>query len=391
MGVLELPLCISELVFIWLELEETLVVMKVCKKWRRLGGSDTLWQSHVLSRWSKESANSSRILNYGKDWRARYRELLRISRNWTRGIYQERGLYAHRGRIIKIKCNNDFLISCSEDKQIFVWDLATGMAIGLIKSGDVSDMCMDENEIIASSLDGMIRVWSIKTNIEVHCLLAAGVSNVACSPNRIFARGLGEIFIWDRDSGKLLHVLTLGESEQTAVGTMSIGGNKLLVGIKDTVSVYDIFHEEKAPKLLLTLTHNNVGAVRILGNEVKRIVTISSNRMQIFSMLDGRIIETFQISHNGFEPMILPLETHTLTNFVLETTVYDTNFGDMYIWHVFEKKNCETDGFKIVIHMGNFSTCTNNEVLAITSGNTVIIRNYTINDVVTKQSKCIIL
>ena len=173
-----LPEVICESILTWLNARDVAVASSVSCDWYCTCSSDVVWRTLVLSSWPIHIASALRIqqspsclispcvinnrvvclppvrrtLFSGEegavDWRSRYRELLRIRRNWKESVYKESFLVGHTARINALASRGDLIVrfafanattlvsmnlvwcvvsvhSCSEDETISIWDVPT--------------------------------------------------------------------------------------------------------------------------------------------------------------------------------------------------------------------------------------------------------------------------
>ncbi|AYV84510.1 MAG: F-box/WD repeat-containing protein 7 [Hyperionvirus sp.] len=391
---LSLPGSIVECMLGWLDPLDVCRVGFVCIAWNKHSASDTVWRSCVSSKWSISSGNARRIVNPSShggapniNWRSRYRELVRIARNWKMGNYQKIILHGHSARINSMLCGANILISCSDDNTIRIWDIPTRRCLHILQHGHterITDFDFDEKELISGSQDGIVRIWSILTGKEegrFHTTAHRDTSTVSVSglritPERIFCGGSqGQIYIWDREKGNLLHSFitpfsSIIASDRPPVECIDVDGNNFVVGVGDHVYLYDltIHNGEYATSLRLTMHHASVRTVRILTTPPKSIVTLGRTHMQIFSITTGLLRQSFLIRNNGFIPVVIPdIKSQLIFDrFILETPDKDANSSDLSfvrIWRIFGPKIAEADAFKILVS-GHSAKCSNVEVLA---------------------------
>ncbi len=108
---------------------------------------------------------------------------------------------------VKMTPNGNYIVSCSKDKSIKIWDAATGTLVRTLNGHtdevrfiDVSD---DGSKIVSGSKDGTIRMWDFNTGNQLKSFSKAGsgtVFSVDISPNgRYIAVGTanGDVQLWD--------------------------------------------------------------------------------------------------------------------------------------------------------------------------------------------------
>ncbi|AYV81780.1 MAG: hypothetical protein Harvfovirus61_3 [Harvfovirus sp.] len=399
--VLRLPLCLVELIFKWLDVNDVRQMAAVSVDVRSVCMSNPIWQSFVLARWSLFAATSERVIGH-LSWLARYQELLRISRNWKTGNYHEIILSEHSGDINAVTCSNDLIISCSEDKTIRVWHIPTRKCLHILHhAGSISDIRIHNNELISSSRDGIIRIWSMKTGKEILCVRTtdhkmlegwtADLRRIKCTSGRIFVGGWqGQILIWDRHTGAALYSLEVG-SEQLQIEYLDAEGHYLAAAIANVVFIYDhtVLSEDfdiKKPKhtrthpLLHQLNHIGVRCARMLSESSAQIVTIGAININVFSLISGQLLQSLRIHNDGFVSETIPNSPNLkiFEHFKLETPDDEAKSPDLKlvrVWRAFGKNLPESEAIKILVSNHNIK-CSNNEVLVIVERNSLIIRDY---------------
>ncbi|AYV84911.1 MAG: hypothetical protein Hyperionvirus54_1, partial [Hyperionvirus sp.] len=144
-----IPVCLFQFILSWLEAFDLSRTACVCTKWSVHSGSNTGWESCVLSRWDISIVTGRRIANChpyeiaGRliesenkrevDWRTRYRELMRIKGNWKMGKYNVIKLCGHTEPITAVCCNADFVCSASRDMTIRIWDISTRLCLHILR------------------------------------------------------------------------------------------------------------------------------------------------------------------------------------------------------------------------------------------------------------------
>ncbi|AYV84508.1 MAG: WD domain-containing protein [Hyperionvirus sp.] len=427
-----LPRSIVEFILAWLEARDLFRVGRVSVAWNKIIARDTVWRLCVLSKWSPSSANAKRIVGVSSrgpsntDWRSRYRELVRITRNWKMGHYEEVVLYGHTARVNTVSCGANILISCSEDKTIRIWDIQTRSCLHVLEghTKPITDMRFDEKEVISASEDGTVRIWSIATGkeerrfqtIDHHdALMKAGGSDIdgltfsvhrlKSTSDRIFCGGFqGQLYIWDRERGNPLHTIltpfpSILSSDRLPVQCIDAEGENLVVGVGDNVFLYDlIIHNGEYPSLpRLTLHHSSVRTIRILTPTLKTIVTIGNAHILIFSMTTGLLLQSLLIRVQGF----IPDDIHEIQSpmqifdrFVLETPDKEADSPDLShvrVWRAFGQKITEVDAFKILVS-SHHAKCSNTEVLVIADrpDHGLTLHDFTIPTPPIKKCQCVI-
>ncbi|AYV83070.1 MAG: hypothetical protein Hyperionvirus4_35 [Hyperionvirus sp.] len=322
------PRCLMELVLSLLEPRDLSRTARVCTKWRSCSENDIVWKAYVLYEWDISTATAARIaycpphgtpeiaaydgVQKEASWKIRCQELMRIRENKKKKRYDVIKLHGHTEPITATFCTVDFAFSCSRDKTIRIWVIATRICLHVLRghTGSINQIHVDGDEVISGSEDGTIRVWSVQNGREKRCFrttdhtggASINVMKFICSHDRIFSGGpQGEVFVWDRVTGEPVKVLLMpfqnGASARPPVTCIDVGHNKMAVGLGNAVFIYD------QASLSLTLKHGNVSLVRIL-REDKYVLTFSSCYVHIFNLRNGDLMQSYLIISSRVTPIL---------------------------------------------------------------------------------------
>ena len=121
MAVLSLSEVLTVSLMTWLTAGEASLASRVCRQWHTTAFSDEVWRLLFLTEWSTVIANSNRLLssppapeskqpNGRANWRSRFYEQKRISRNWKNGVWQESLLLGHTAHVNTLICDANYIV-----------------------------------------------------------------------------------------------------------------------------------------------------------------------------------------------------------------------------------------------------------------------------------------
>jgi len=161
------------------------------------------------------------------------------------------GRLKHEGAVnaVALSADGKFLATGGADKQVHVWELATGKETGTFPALKQQVMAVafapDGKTVVSGGGDRTVRVWQIDPIKELQKFEVkdGSVSAVAFSPDgALIASGGGDkiIHLWDADKGKEVRPLKGHENTVTTL-SFSPNGKLLVTGSKDrTVRVWDV-------------------------------------------------------------------------------------------------------------------------------------------------------
>jgi len=162
-----------------------------------------------------------------------------------------RTMTGHSGGIlgVKISPNGNYVVSCSKDKTVKVWDAATGTCLrtltghtAIIKSLDISD---DGNKIVSGGDDSTIKVWDLNNGTLLASFgipEAGGIYSVDFSPNGRYVlagTGNGDVQLWDMMFRTTVKQIVADNTEiypNPCTNELNIKNT----GVDDILSIYDV-------------------------------------------------------------------------------------------------------------------------------------------------------
>ncbi|KAI0772855.1 WD40-repeat-containing domain protein [Trametes elegans] len=202
-----------------------------------------------------------------------------------------------------------FMVSGSSDCSVCVWDLyahpkagaeseitAEVKAILRGHSGGVLDLRIDAHWIVSCSKDALIRVWNRKT-LELHCTLRGHegpVNAVGLQGNRVVsASGDGKMILWDVGSGERLRTF---EGHERGLACIEFKEDLIVSGSNDCkIKVWDA----NTGTCLRTLVGHDY-LVRALAFDPRsgRLVSGSYDKtVKVWDLHTGKLVREFRGCH----------------------------------------------------------------------------------------------
>ncbi|TCD64303.1 hypothetical protein EIP91_004281 [Steccherinum ochraceum] len=208
-----------------------------------------------------------------------------------------------------------FMVSGSSDSSVCVWDIyscpvesedgtvdiaVTAVARGILRghSLGVLDIRIDDKWIISCSKDALIRVWNRET-LELHCTFSGHegpVNAVGLQGSRVAsASGDGKMMLWDIATGERLRTF---EGHDRGLACIEFKDDIIVSGSNDhKIKVWSATTGE----CVRTLTgHDNL--VRTLSFDPRsgRLVSGSYDRsVKVWDLKTGRMLREFKACHNS--------------------------------------------------------------------------------------------
>lgn len=146
--------------------------LQVCRHWKSLASSESLWQRLSYQEpWKLSQAGHSKqislVLEQGAivSWRKLFAERYRLRRNWLRGQCHVRTFEGHTQGVSCVQFDDTRIVSGSHDKTIKVWNIRTNSPWSVMTlvghSGTVRCLHMLGNRLVSGSTDQNLKVWDL--------------------------------------------------------------------------------------------------------------------------------------------------------------------------------------------------------------------------------------
>ncbi|KAE8148447.1 WD40-repeat-containing domain protein [Aspergillus avenaceus] len=203
------------------------------------------------------------------------------------------GIYLLRGHTSTVRClkmsDKNTAISGSRDTTLRIWDLATGTCRNVLVGHQASVRCLaiHGDLVVSGSYDTTARIWSIS---EGRCLRTLSghfsqIYAIAFDGRRIATGSLDtSVRIWDPSSGQC-HAILQGHT--SLVGQLQMRGDTLVTGGSDgSVRVWSL---SKMTPIHRLAAHDN--SVTSLQFDSSRIVSGGSDgRVKVWSLQTGQLL-----------------------------------------------------------------------------------------------------
>ncbi len=202
--------------------------------------------------------------------------------------------------------DNKYMVSCSEDKNIILWDFETAKEIKRISGHQQEISCIDinnSNTQIASGESGkdietkyVVKIWDIKTGTEIRTIKAnAGkIKFVKFIDNGKFllVAGTTKILYYDLETGKKIRDY-IGLDE--ALANFSISKDQKIIAAQSSkkILIWDINQRE----LVKTIESNGAlfTSLKLDSNGNNLLAGFNDNSLKIFNTISGKEIKSMEV------------------------------------------------------------------------------------------------
>ena len=127
---------------------------------------------------------------------------------WYKPIWRLRG---HTGGVLDVCLNDRYIISCSKDTNIFVWNRSNGERERILRGhqGPVNAVAIRGDRLVSASGDGVVRLWNLTEGTTIKDF-PSGSRGMACvefsqDSQTIFAGGNDQIiYQFDVNTGRVI-------------------------------------------------------------------------------------------------------------------------------------------------------------------------------------------
>ena len=239
-------------------------------------------------------------------------------------------------RNVAISSDNNFIVSCSGDQTLRIWDRVSGKCLkvlyghsSLVRNVAISS---DDNFIVSCSYDNTLRIWDSISGKCLHTLKghSSAVFRVILSSNDEFivsCSGDQTLRIWDSISGKCLHTLK-GHSALINSVAISSDDNFIVSCSEDnTLRIWDSHSGE----CLHTLKgHSSLVRNVAISSDDEFIVSCSDdNTLRIWDSISGKCLKVL----NGHSSLVRNVAISSDDNFIVSCSddntlrIWDSHSG----------------------------------------------------------------
>ena len=158
---------------------------------------------------------------------------------------------------VSITANGEWVVSCSNDRTVRVWDRATGKCLSVLEGHSNSVLAIaitsDGKWIVSGSDDRTVRVWDRATGkclsvLEGHSSLVLAIAITSDGKWIVSGSSDETVRVWDRATGKCLSILK-GHSNLVYGVAITSDGKWIVSGSHDeTVRIWNTFSLSKTKK-----------------------------------------------------------------------------------------------------------------------------------------------
>jgi F-box and WD-40 domain protein 1/11 len=156
-------------------------------------------------------------------------------------------LQRHTAAVLDLAFDDRYIVTCSKDVSICVWERGTGALIKQLRghSGPVNAVQLRGNTIVSCSGDFKVKLWNIDTgkNIKELCGHTKGLACSQFSEDSRFIASAGNdkmIRIWDANTGECLKTIAAHEKLVRSLHIDSISGRLISGSYDQNIKVFDM-------------------------------------------------------------------------------------------------------------------------------------------------------
>ncbi|KAM9052616.1 F-box/WD repeat-containing protein 1A isoform 7-T7 [Megaptera novaeangliae] len=292
---------IAENILSYLDAKSLCAAELVCKEWYRVTSDGMLWKKLI-----------ERMVRTDSLWRG-----LAERRGWVWDVNTGEMLNTlihHCEAVLHLRFNNGMMVTCSKDRSIAVWDMASPTDITLRRvlvghRAAVNVVDFDDKYIVSASGDRTIKVWNTST-CEFVRTLNGHKRGIACLQyrDRLVVSGSSDntIRLWDIECGACLRVL---EGHEELVRCIRFDNKRIVSGAYDgKIKVWDLVAalDPRAPAgtlCLRTLVEHSGRVFRLQFDEFQIVSSSHDDTILIWDFLNDPAAQA--------EPPRSPSRTYT--------------------------------------------------------------------------------
>lgn len=229
--------------------------------------------------------------------------------NFTTGV-ASRTLVGHSSSVTDLDVNSSgtLLVSASEDKSMFVWDVASGIKKSLLlghSKAVIKCQFIDDKRIASIGEDGAMKVWDIESGQEIMSFSdhEKDIESLAVGKHYIATGGKnGQLVLRSKKDYELARKLSVGTSLSAL--TFDLLGTKLLSGTDD--GLIKIWNPEDG-ELLAELDNGKGNINNLTMTFDNQYVVVSSQTCNIYSLKSMELVkEVSQVSSKVLDATVSP-------------------------------------------------------------------------------------
>ncbi|CAJ0835019.1 12594_t:CDS:2 [Entrophospora sp. SA101] len=280
-----LPYEMASYILLYIDLQTLCRMSLVSRTWYRISRDNEIWRRKFLSNegW-KVNIPKEILISGGIDWKLLYKNRYTLSLKWKKGECEKKylkghimKLNGHSAGVLDICFDDNYIVSCSKDCTIKVWNVITGELKRTLYGhfGPVNAIQLKDNRIISASGDALIKLWDLNTGVCIRDFVGH-TRGLACVQfdGRWVVSGSNDktIKIWDVETAQCVRTL---EGHTDLVRTLHFDENMVISGSYDqTVKVWDL----KTGKQLLDFHEGHTSWVFDVQFNRTKIVSTSQDK-----------------------------------------------------------------------------------------------------------------
>nr|CAG8536324.1 343_t:CDS:2 [Entrophospora candida] len=316
-----LPYEMASYILLYIDLQTLCRMSLVSRTWYSISRDNEIWRRKFLSNegW-KVNIPKEILISGGIDWKLLYKNRYTLSLKWKKGECEKKYLKGHVDSVYCIQFDEKKIVTGSRDKTIKFWDINTGICFQTLHGHDLSvlclqyndkimimklnghsagvlDICFDDNYIVSCSKDCTIKVWNVITGELKRTLYGhfGPVNAIQLKDNRIIsASGDALIKLWDLNTGVCIRDFV---GHTRGLACVQFDGRWVVSGSNDkTIKIWDV----ETAQCVRTL-EGHTDLVRTLHFDENMVISGSYDQtVKVWDLKTGKQLLDFHEGHTSW-------------------------------------------------------------------------------------------